>query len=317
MLDIHEQSEQKLEKQSLPKIFKWDFYILHASDEDIENIIEDQDSKLFHIHIKVQPDEYWVKPCDYIESIDTEYKQKFKSERIKKRIWWKKISENERKKLGEKWEEWRVYFAENRERREDWETKMMYKYQELWEQKKESEIKKMKWTRYREIEKYKEYPAVYNTLLQIRDHSNNIENIDLLIMENSKKYEMEERNKDIRDLISEILSKESNIEEIRQDRNKTMESTKANILYTLSQIQEKWDTLINELWKNKDNAEEIVQMVQIFERIIDSIPQNISSNVKKEMDRIKYIYRREWWSWYKYYNTINFLKEAWKQIIEC
>lgn len=152
MLDIHEQSEQKLEKQSLPKIFKWDFYILHAGDEDIENIIEDQDSKLFHIHIKVQPDEYWVKPCDYIDSIDTEYLQKFKSERLKKRIWWKKISENERKKLGEEWEEWRVYSAENRERREDWETKMMYKYQELWEQKKNQRWKK--WNEF-DIEKLK------------------------------------------------------------------------------------------------------------------------------------------------------------------
>jgi F0F1-type ATP synthase membrane subunit b/b' len=58
-------------------------------------------------------------------------------------------------------------------------------------------------------------------------------------MEKSKKYEMEERNKKVKDTISEILQKESNIEEIRQKQNKTMEETKANVLYILSQIQEK------------------------------------------------------------------------------
>lgn len=313
MIDIHEQLEHKLEKQSLPDLFKWNFDISHASDEDIDSIIEDQDSKLFHIHIKIQPDEDWVKPADYIESIDTEYLQKFKSERLKKRIWWKNIPESKRKKIEEEWENWRNYFMENRERRKDWETEMMYKYQKLWEQKKEEEIKKMKWVRYGEIEKYKAYSAIYNTLLRIRDRSKNIENIDLVIMENSKKYAMEERNNNIKGLISEILWKESNIEEIRQDRNKIMETTKADVLYILSQIQEKWDTLINEL-KNKDNVEELAQ---IFEKMVNSIPQSISINVKKNLDRVKFIYRREWQSWYKYNDTISLLKKAWKQIIEC
>lgn len=313
MTDIHEQLEHKLEKQSLPDLFKWDFDISHASDEYIDSIIEDQDSKLFHIHIKIQPDENWVKPADYIESIDTEYLQKFKSERLKKRIWWKNIPESKRKKLEEEWENWRNYFMENRKRRKDWETEMMYKYQKLWEQKKGKEIKKMKWVRYGEIEKYKIYPAIYNTLLRIRDHSKNIENIDLVIMKNSKKYAMEERNNIIKGLISEILWKESNIEEIRQDRNKIMETTKADVLYILSQIQEKWDTLINEL-KNKDNVEELAQ---IFEKMVNSIPQTISINVKKNLDRVKFIYRREWQSWYKYNDTISLLKKSWKQIIEC
>ena len=314
MVDNREQSEQKLEKQSLPDLFRWNFDISHANDEDIKSIIEDQDSKIFHIHIKIQPDEYWRKPADYIESIDTEYLQKFKNERLKKRIWRKRISESKRKELEEQWENWRNYFAENREREEDWETDMMNKYQKLWEQKKESEIKKMKLIRYEGIEKYKEYPTVYRTLLRISDHSKNIENIDLIIMEKSQKYEMEERNKKVRDLISEVLWKESNIEEIRQDRNKIMESTKTNILYILSQIQEKWNSLINEIWNNKDNIEEVVE---ILEKMMDSIPQNISINVNKKIDRIKFIYKREWQSWYKYIDTINMLKKEWKQIIDC
>ena len=175
----------------------------------------------------------------------------------------------------------------------------------------------MKWIRYRDIEKYKEYPTVYNTLLRIRDHSKNIENIDLVVMEKSKKYEMEERNKKVEKLISEILWKESNIEEIRQDRNKYIEETKTNILYVLSQIQEKWNTLINEIWENKYSVEEIVKVAQIFEKIMDSIPQNISINVNKKTDKIKFIYRREWSSWYKYNDTVDFLKREWKQIIEC
>ena len=70
------------------------------------------------------------------------------------------------------------------------------------------------------------------------DHSENIENIDLVVIVKSEKYEMEKFKKNVNDCLSEILSKESNIEEIRQDRNKTMETTKANILYILSQIQE-------------------------------------------------------------------------------
>ena len=172
----------------------------------------------------------------------------------------------------------------------------------------------MKWIRYREIEKYKEYPAVYNTLLWIVDRSQNIENIDLVVMEKSKEYEMEERNKKVRDMISEILWTESSIEKIKQDRNTAMEATKANILYVLSQIQEKWNTLINDIWKNKDDIEEIVQ---IFEKMINSIPQNISINVKQRMDRVKFIYRREWQSWYKYNDTIDLLKKEWKQIIDC
>jgi hypothetical protein len=208
MVEKDEQSEQKLENEKLPKLFRWNFDISHVSDEDINDIIEDPDSKLFHIHIKVQPDEYWVKPGDYIESIDNEYLENFKTERIKKKTWWKKISESKRKELEEKWEEWREYFAENREREEDWETEMNDKYLKLWEQKKELEIKKMKWIRYRDIEKYKEYPAIYNTLSWIVDHSKNIENIDLVVMEKSKKYEMEERNKKVKDTISEILQKE-------------------------------------------------------------------------------------------------------------
>jgi len=314
MVENHEQSEQKLEKQTLPELFRWNFDISHASDEDIDDIIEDPDSKLFRIHIKVQPDEHWVKPGDYIESIDNEYLENFKTERIKKKTWWKKISESKRKELEEKWEEWREYFAENREREEDWETEMNDKYLKLWEQKKELEIKKMKWIRYRDIEKYKEYPAIYNTLSWIVDHSKNIENIDLVVMEKSKKYEMEERNKKVKDTICKILQKESNIEEIRQKRNKTMEETKANVLYILSQIQEKWNTLINEIWKNKDNIEE---MAQIFETMINSIPQDISINVEKKMDRVKFIYRREWQSWYKYDATIDWLKRKWKKIIDC
>ena len=314
MVENREQLGQKLEKQSLPELFRWNFGISIATDKDIKEIMEDQDSKLFHIHIKVQPDEHWVKPGDYIESIDNEYLERFKSERLKKKTWWKNKSENKMKKLEEEWEEWRTYFEENRERREDWETEMMRKYEKLWEKKKKSEVNKMKWIRYREIEKYKEYPAVYNTLLWIVDRSQNIENIDLVVMEKSKEYEMEERNKKVRDMISEILWTESSIEKIKQDRNTAMEATKANILYVLSQIQEKWNTLINDIWKNKDDIEEIVQ---IFEKMINSIPQNISINVKQRMDRVKFIYRREWQSWYKYNDTIDLLKKEWKQIIDC
>ena len=73
MIDKHGQSEQKLEKQTLPELFKWNFDISVAEDKDIKDIIEDQDSKLFRIQIKVQPDEHWLKPADYIESINNEY----------------------------------------------------------------------------------------------------------------------------------------------------------------------------------------------------------------------------------------------------
>ena len=285
-----------------------------AEDKDIKDIIEDQDSKLFRIRIKVQPDEHWVRPGDYIESIDNEYLENFKTERIKKKTWWKRISESKRKELEEEWEEWHI---ENIGRKEDWEAEMNDKYKKLWEQKKELEKKRMKSIRYRDIEKYKGYPTVYNKLLRIMDHSENIENIDLVVMINSERYKMEKFKKNVNDCLSEILSKESNIEEIRQDRNKTMEATKANVLYILSQIQEKWNTLINEIWENKYSVEEIVQVAQLFEKMINSIPQNISINMKKKADRIKFIYRREWASWYKYNDTIDFLKREWKQIIDC
>jgi len=314
MVENHEQSEQKLEKQTLPELFKWNFDISVAEDKDIKDIIEDQDSKLFRIRIKVQPDEHWVRPGDYIESIDNEYLENFKTERIKKKTWWKRISESKRKELEEEWEEWHI---ENIGRKEDWEAEMNDKYKKLWEQKKELEKKRMKSIRYRDIEKYKGYPTVYNKLLRIMDHSENIENIDLVVMINSERYKMEKFKKNVNDCLSEILSKESNIEEIRQDRNKTMEATKANVLYILSQIQEKWNTLINEIWENKYSVEEIVQVAQLFEKMINSIPQNISINMKKKADRIKFIYRREWASWYKYNDTIDFLKREWKQIIDC
>lgn len=314
MIDKHEQSEQKLEKQTLPELFKWNFDISVAEDKDIKDVIEDQDSKLFRIRIKVQPDEHWVRPGDYIESIDNEYLENFKTERIKKKTWWKRISESKRKELEEEWEEWHI---ENIGRKEDWEAEMNDKYKKLWEQKKELEKKRMKSIRYRDIEKYKGYPTVYNKLLRIMDHSENIENIDLVVMINSERYKMEKFKKNVNDCLSEILSKESNIEEIRQDRNKTMEATKANVLYILSQIQEKWNTLINEIWENKYSVEEIVQVAQLFEKMINSIPQNISINMKKKADRIKFIYRREWASWYKYNDTIDFLKREWKQIIDC
>ena len=295
-------------------MFKWNFDISVAEDKDIKDIIEDQDSKLFRIRIKVQPDEHWVRPGDYIESIDNEYLENFKTERIKKKTWWKRISESKRKELEEEWEEWHI---ENIGRKEDWEAEMNDKYKKLWEQKKELEKKRMKSIRYRDIEKYKGYPTVYNKLLRIMDHSENIENIDLVVMINSERYKMEKFKKNVNDCLSEILSKESNIEEIRQDRNKTMEATKANVLYILSQIQEKWNTLINEIWENKYSVEEIVQVAQLFEKMINSIPQNISINMKKKADRIKFIYRREWASWYKYNDTIDFLKREWKQIIDC
>lgn len=136
MVENREQLGQKLEKQSLPELFRWNFGISIATDKDIKEIMEDQDSKLFRIQIKVQPDEYWVKPGDYIASIDNEYLERFKSERLKKKTWWKNKSENKMKKLEEEWEEWRTYFEENRERREDWETEMMRKYEKLWEKKK-------------------------------------------------------------------------------------------------------------------------------------------------------------------------------------
>ncbi len=314
MIDKHEQSEQKLEKQTLPELFKWNFDISVAEDKDIKDVIEDQDSKLFRIRIKVQPDEHWVRPGDYIESIDNEYLENFKTERIKKKTRWKRISESKRKELEEEWEEWHI---ENIGRKEDWEAEMNDKYKKLWEQKKELEKKRMKSIRYRDIEKYKGYPTVYNKLLRIMDHSENIENIDLVVMINSERYKMEKFKKNVNDCLSEILSKESNIEEIRQDRNKTMEATKANVLYILSQIQEKWNTLINEIWENKYSVEEIVQVAQLFEKMINSIPQNISINMKKKADRIKFIYRREWASWYKYNDTIDFLKREWKQIIDC
>ena len=314
MVDYCEQLEKKLENQGLSELFKWNFDISLASDQDIKDIIEDQDSKLFHIHIKVQPDGHWVKPADYLESIDAEYTQMFKNERLKKKNWRNNISESERKELEEKWEEWRIYFLENRERREDWETEMNDKYEKLCKQKKESEIKKMKWIRYREIEKYKEYPTVYNKLLRVMDHSKDIYDIDLVVMEKSEKYGLEKIKKNVNDWVTEILLNESNIEEIRQYRNKTMESTKENILYALSQIQEEWNTLINEIWENRDSIEEIVQ---IFDKMINSIPQNISNNTNKKIDRIKFIYRREWSSWYKYNDTVDFLKREWKQIIEC
>lgn len=317
MLEREEQNtnvENKTEKQNLPQILKYNYNISHASDEDINSIIDDENSKLFHIQIKPQPDEKWVKPYDYIESIENEYLQKFKNERLKKKIWKKKISEDRRKKFEEERERWWNYFEEHKERREDWETEMMNKYQKLWEQKKEAEIKKMKWVRYYEIEKYKDYPALYNTLLRIRDHSHNIDAIDLVVMENSPEYEKEEKIKSMRAALTEILSDKWTIEEIKQGRNETMKSIKKDVLWVLSQIQKNWNLIIDEIWNNKDNIE---VGIQIVEEIMKSIPQNISINVNKRTDRIKFIYRRDWQSWYKYDQVVNLLKSEWKQIIEC
>lgn len=317
MLERQEQNtnvENKTEKQNLPQILKYNYNISHASDEDINSIIDDENSKLFHIQIKPQPDESWVKPYDYIESIENEYLQKFKNERLKKKIWKRKISDDRRKKFEEEWESWWNYFEENKERREDWETEMMNKYQKLWEQKKETEIKRMKWIRYHEIEKYKDYPALYNTLLRIRDHSHNIDAIDLVVMENSPEYEREEKIKSMRAALTEILSDKWTIEEIKQGRNETMKSIKKDILWVLSQIQKNWNLIIDEIWNNKDNIE---AGIQIVEEIMKSIPQKISINVNKITDRIKFIYRRGWQSWYKYDQVVNLLKSEWKQIIEC
>jgi hypothetical protein len=47
---------------------------------------------------------------------------------------------------------------------------------------------------------------LYNTLLRIRDHSHNIDAIDLVIMENSPEYEREEKIKNMRAALTEILS---------------------------------------------------------------------------------------------------------------
>jgi hypothetical protein len=60
MLEREEQNtkvENKTEKQNLPQILKYNYNISHASDEDINSIIDDENSKLFHIQIKPQPDE--------------------------------------------------------------------------------------------------------------------------------------------------------------------------------------------------------------------------------------------------------------------
>ncbi|MBQ2600420.1 hypothetical protein II582_03495 [bacterium] len=53
--EIREQVEQK--KESLPNILKQNFSISHASEDDIKNIIRDRNSKVYHIQIKIQPDE--------------------------------------------------------------------------------------------------------------------------------------------------------------------------------------------------------------------------------------------------------------------
>ena len=309
--EIKEQAEQK---EVLPQILRLNYNISHANDEDINNIISDENSKLFHVQIKVQPDENWTKPADYIDSIDQEYLEKFKNERLKKKIWKKKISEDKREKLEEEREEWWNYLEEHKERREDWETEMMNKYQKLWNQRKEAEISKMKLIRYRWIEKYKEYPALYKTLVRIRDHSKNIENIDLVVMENSPEFEMQEKIKNMRTALTEVLSSEWNIKEIKETRNETMRTIRKDVLRVLTQIQRQWNAIIDELWNNSENLEEEIQVV---EEIMKSIPQNISFNIKKGTDRVKYIYRREWNSWYKYDQSVESLKSAWKKFIEC
>ena len=314
--EIREQVEQK--KESLPNILKQNFSISHASEDDIKNIIRDRNSKVYHIQIKIQPDENWTKPADYIESINQEYLEKFKNERLKKKIWKKEISEDKKKKLEEKREKWWNYFEKHKERREDRETEMMNKYQKLWEKKKESEIKKMKLIRYRWIEKYKKYPAIYNTLVEIVDHSRNIENIDLLIMENTPEYEREEKIKSMRAALRDILSEEWNIEEIKEEikqgRNDTIKSIKKDVLCVFSKIQKQWNTVIDGLWNNDESIEE---KIQVIEKIMDFIPQKITFNKTNGVDRIKYIYRREWNSWYKYDQTVEFLKTRFKKIIEC
>jgi hypothetical protein len=53
--EIKEQAEQK--KESLPNILKQNISISHASEDDIKNIIRDRNSKVYHIQIKIQPDE--------------------------------------------------------------------------------------------------------------------------------------------------------------------------------------------------------------------------------------------------------------------
>lgn len=310
--EIKEQAEQKIEV--LPQILKYNYNISYASDEDINSIIDDENSKLFHIKIKPQTDEKWTKPADYIDSIDQEYMQKFKDERLKKKIWKKKISEDKRKKLEEERDEWWNYLEEHKERREDWETEMMNKYEKLCEQKKSAEIKKMKLIRYSGIEKYKEYPALYNTLVRIRDHSENIQNIDLVIMEKSPEFELQEKIKDMRASLTEVLSNDWNVKKIKETRNETMKSIKKDVLFVLSKIQKNWNLVIDEIWNNKDNLEAGIQVV---EEIMKTIPQNISINIKKDTDRVKFIHRREWNSWYKYDQIIELLKSEWKQIIEC
>lgn len=310
--EIKEQAEQKIEV--LPEILKYNYNITYASDEDINSIIDDENSKLFHIKIKPQTDEKWTKPADYIDSIDQEYMQKFKDERLKKKIWKKKISEDKRKKLEEERDEWWNYLEEHKERREDWETEMMNKYEKLCEQKKSAEIKKMKLIRYSGIEKYKEYPALYNTLVRIRDHSENIQNIDLVIMEKSPEFELQEKIKDMRASLTEVLSNDWNVKKIKETRNETMKSIKKDVLFVLSKIQKNWNLVIDEIWNNKDNLEAGIQVV---EEIMKAIPQNISINIKKDTDRVKFIHRREWNSWYKYDQIIELLMSEWKQIIEC
>lgn len=310
--EIKEQAEQKIEV--LPQILKYNYNISYASDEDVNSIIDDENSKLFHIKIKPQTDEKWTKPADYIDSIDQEYMQKFKDERLKKKIWKKKISEDKRKKLEEERDEWWNYLEEHKERREDWETEMMNKYEKLCEQKKSAEIKKMKLIRYSGIEKYKGYPALYNTLVRIRDHSENIQNIDLVIMEKSSEFELQEKIKDMRASLTEALSNDWNVKKIKETRNETMKSIKKDVLFVLSKIQKNWNLVIDEIWNNKDNLEAGIQVV---EEIMKTIPQNISINIKKDTDRVKFIHRREWNSWYKYDQIIELLKSEWKQIIEC
>jgi hypothetical protein len=133
-------------------------------------------------------------------------------------------------------------------------------------------------------------------------------------MENSPEYEREEKIKNMRAALTEILSDQWNIEEIKQGRNETMKSIKKDVLWVLSQIQKNWNLVIDEIWNNKDNLE---LGIQIVEEIMKSIPQNISINVNKRTDRIKFIYRRDWQSWYKYDQAVDLLKNKWKEIIEC
>lgn len=309
-----ENKEQSIGQiENIPEIFKNNFNISWADNNDVESIIRDENSKLYHIEIKVQNDENGVKPGDYLEKINEEYLQRCKDERIKRKIWKKKLSDSQMAKLDEEWEKWWEYFEKKKCWEEDWETDLVNKYQELFNKRKSSEIKKMRWTRFRDIEKYKEYPSIYNALSRIRDRSENIENIDLLLMEKSPEYEREEKLNEMRWALAEILSNDWNIEEIKQSWNETMKSVKKWILWILSQIQKKWNEVIEELWSNKDNLDENIQLI---EDVIKLIPGHISIDLgKKTSDRIKFTYRREWSSWYKYDQTVDMLKNAWKKII--